>query len=75
MSKQRDQVELLPLPEWAPPIDEARREELRRDPRVTYRENRDPNRKWTFEPLMAVVEPIDVSELIDGDEDDDYQGM
>jgi hypothetical protein len=54
----------------SPPIDEARREALRRNPNVTYYERPDPERGWTYEPTLAVDEPIDVNWLIDGDEDE-----
>ena len=53
-----------------PPIDEERREALRRDPRVKFYERPDPDHCWSYEPTLAVIEPIDVRELIDGPDDD-----
>jgi len=69
MTERQHDVSTLLIPA-SPPIDEARREALRRDPNVTYYERPDPERGWTYEPTIAVEEPIDVNELIDGDDDE-----
>lgn len=67
--KQHDITQYLLPP--SPPIDEARREALRSDPNVTYYKRPDPELGWSFEPTLAVAEPIDVNELIDGSDDDE----
>lgn len=73
MSKQKEQIELAP-PIWAPPIDEARREALRRDPRVVHYRNPDPHHKWSFEPTLWVETPFDFNELMDlFDENDEVE--
>jgi hypothetical protein len=52
------------LPDWlprpAPPITEEQIEQLKNDPRVVYWEHPDLNPQWTFEPWVALDEPVDV---------------
>jgi hypothetical protein len=58
------------VPPAKPPIDERRIEELRRDPEVIFHQRADPNHRWSFKPVLQVIEPVSAHELIGRDDDD-----
>lgn len=72
MSINRQRFDIPALDDvFAPPIDEARREELRNDPNVRFYQRTEPNLA-PFKPSIHLAAPIEPSDLPDDCDNDNY---